>query len=126
MNPIRGYMGVERRQEHRRLLAIFWSIIFIGVVISTSSLVVAYRATNVAHRSEKGFCIAIKLIESGALADAKVAHSRTTPPDVRKIRTQQYKGSIFFALQLRNQRFECPPPANDVVPLIREVERNGR
>jgi hypothetical protein len=126
MNPIRGYMGPERRKHSKIWLTIFWSVIFIAVVISSGSLIVANRATDVAHRSEKGFCIAISLIESGALADARVAHSPSTPRNIRKIRTEQYRGSIFFALQLRNQGFECQKPTNSVLKLIREVERNGR
>lgn len=119
MNPIRNYMGPERRQAHRKWVVIFWAVIFIAVVISSGALIVADRATKTANRSEAGFCIAIELIEGGAVSDARIANSPGVSADVKKIRTQQYKGSLFFALKLRHLHFHCRPPSPEVIKLVK-------
>jgi hypothetical protein len=125
MNPIRSYMGPERRESHKKWIYIFWAVIFVAVIISTSSIVVADRATNTANRSEDGFCIAIQLIEGGALSDARIANAPGVSAEVKRIRTQQYRGSIHFATQLRQLGFHCQPPQKEVRILIKEVEREG-
>lgn len=120
MNPIRAYQN-ERRHSHKAILVAFWAVIFICVVISTVSLVIADRATTTANRSENGFCIAVRLIEDGAVSDAAIANSPGVSPDVRRIRTGQYKASLAFALKLRHLGFHCPPPSPSVINLVRKV-----
>jgi hypothetical protein len=125
MNPIREYQGGERRRNHNRAILIaFWAVVGICAVISGASIVVADRATTTANRSESGFCIAVHLIEQGAVGDAKIAKSPTVPPEVRRVRTQQYTGSLRFALQLRQLGFHCRPPTPDVINLVNEIRRS--
>lgn len=120
-----SYDGPDRRKQDRRkvsksLVVALAAVMFILIVISTASLVIADRATTTANRSEDGFCIAVKLIEDGAVSDAKVAASPGISPDVKKIRTVQYKASLAFALRLRHLGFHCSPPSQEVIQLVRK------
>lgn len=112
------YTGKERRRMNKSLLVAIGAGIFVLIVISTASLVIADRATTTANRSEDGFCIAVKLVEDGAVADAAVANSPGVSPTVKRIRTQQYKASIAFAFRLRDLGFHCDPPSRKVIQLV--------
>jgi hypothetical protein len=103
MSPIRNHV------THKQWLILFWAVVAIAVVVSTGALRAAHSAGQTAQRSEKGFCIAIQLIESGALADATVALNNKTQADIAKVRLGQARGSIHFASQLRSI-VHCPPP----------------
>lgn len=126
MSPIRKFFSDD--SKHKAILAAFWAVIFICVVISSVSIFIASdatstakKATATADRSEDGFCIAVKLIEDGAVSDAAIANSPGVSPDVRRIRTGQYKASLAFALKLRHLGFRCPPPSPAVINLVRKV-----
>lgn len=109
----------ERRKSYKALIPLVIAIFTIAIVLSSVGLKIAYDATNTADRSEDGFCIAIKLIEDGALSDAKIAGSPQIPKDARDARRSQYLGALHFSKELRNLGFRCDPPQKAVIDLER-------
>lgn len=97
-------------------LVVFWAIIIIALVVSVGALGAARRANDTATKSEHGFCIAIRTIETGAVADREVAENTTTEPGIKATRERQWRASIQFAAELRRQGYNCPartPDAQD-------------
>lgn len=117
------YHGTERRRTNRGVVAAIGALVLALIVLSTWGLFVAQHATTIANRSEDGFCIAVRLIEDGAVSDAKIANSAGVSADVKQIRTQQYRASLAFALRLRHLGFRCGPPSPEVSQLVRKGKK---
>lgn len=104
-------MSPIRHMTRREWLIAFWAVVVMAAVVSSGALISAHKANNTAQRSEKGFCIAIKLIEGGAVADAEIANNPNTTPDTKRIRNGTARGSLSFASQLRDiVHCDAPPP----------------
>lgn len=118
-------MSPIRHMTRKEWLFAFWAVVIIAVVVSTGALLSARSANSTAERSEKGFCIAIKLIESGAAADAAVADNPRTSDDIKNIRRKQAAGSLFFASQLRSI-VHCQAPLHPIGALYEEFKINPK
>lgn len=119
-------MSPIRHMTRKEWLIAFWAVVILAAIVSTGALVSARHANDAAdtanesaQRSEKGFCIAINLIESGAKADAAVADNPRTTKSIKNIRREQARGSLFFASQLRSI-VRCPQPDPSVKKLYKE------
>lgn len=116
-------MSPIRHMTRKEWLFAFWAVVLVGAVISSGALIAARNANSTAKRSEKGFCIAIQLIESGAVADSAIANNPKTTPETKRIRTGTARGSLFFAAKLRSI-VHCQPPPEPVSMLYTEFKIN--
>lgn len=123
MSPIRKFFSDE--SKHTALLTAFWAIIFISIVISSGALKIAYHAVATSDRAEHGFCIAIKLIEGGAVADAAIAANPKTTLETKAIREGTARGGLSYASELRSV-VHCDGPPPIVTALYKQFHINPK
>lgn len=103
-----AFDGPERRHGERNRLIIFWSVIFICIVVSSGALLAAKRSNDNANRSEKAHCVLIKF-----LVGSNIRNQATLDADPNGSGSDQRRDAVkqtaALITELRATHIHCAP-----------------
>lgn len=110
MNPTNPpHEGTERRKGERNRTIIFWSLIFICIVVSTGAVLVARHADKVSKKSEAAHCVLVAALRISQVRSQGLILKYPTDP-VNSERTESIKEAQALIDKLKATGIHCSSP----------------